>query len=58
MQDLVALKQKHGFYLVVDEAHATFVCGASGGGACQQEGVCQDVSMILFYNYVTCNSHF
>lgn len=29
----------YGFMLVVDEAHATLVCGVNGGGICEQEQV-------------------
>lgn len=36
---LVALKRKHGFLLVIDEAHATLVCGPRGGGAAEAAGV-------------------
>ena len=27
LHGLVSLRRKHGFLLVIDEAHATFVCG-------------------------------
>ncbi|CAI7832458.1 unnamed protein product [Closterium sp. NIES-54] len=36
---LAALKAKHGFLLVLDEAHATLVCGSKGGGAAEEMGV-------------------
>lgn len=37
---LAALRRKHRFLLVVDEAHATLVCGPAGGsGACEMLGV-------------------
>ncbi|GJP52762.1 hypothetical protein CLOM_g11846 [Closterium sp. NIES-68] len=36
---LAALKVKHGFLLVLDEAHATLVCGSTGGGAAEEMGV-------------------
>ncbi|CAI5961039.1 unnamed protein product [Closterium sp. NIES-64] len=36
---LAALKAKHGFLLVLDEAHATLVCGSTGGGAAEEMGV-------------------
>ncbi|XP_078431364.1 8-amino-7-oxononanoate synthase-like [Wolffia australiana] len=32
MLELVELRKKHGFLLVVDEAHTTLVCGKTGGG--------------------------
>ena len=43
MQGLVALKRQHGFLLLVDEAHATLVCGENGGGGCQAAGVSDEV---------------
>jgi 8-amino-7-oxononanoate synthase len=39
LKGLVALKQKHGCLVVVDEAHATLVCGPGGGGATEAAGV-------------------
>eukprot|EP00879_Flechtneria_rotunda_P023441 GHRR01024794.1.p1 GENE.GHRR01024794.1~~GHRR01024794.1.p1 ORF type:complete len:455 (+),score=151.56 GHRR01024794.1:262-1626(+) len=39
LQGLVALKRCWGFLLVVDEAHATLVCGTHGGGAAEMMGV-------------------
>lgn len=36
---MVGLKKKYGFMLVVDEAHATLVCGPNGGGVCEQEQI-------------------
>jgi 8-amino-7-oxononanoate synthase len=42
---LAALKQKHGFLLVVDEAHATLVCGPTGGGVAEAAGVAGDVDV-------------
>ncbi|KAG9452945.1 hypothetical protein H6P81_005849 [Aristolochia fimbriata] len=35
MVELVNLRKKHGFLLVVDDAHGTFVCGKSGGGVAE-----------------------
>ncbi|CAL4981041.1 unnamed protein product [Urochloa decumbens] len=42
LPELVKLRKKHGFLLVVDDAHGTLVCGDNGGGvpemfACQNE---------------------
>jgi 8-amino-7-oxononanoate synthase len=45
LQGLVALKRRFGFLLAVDEAHATLVCGANGGGAAEMMGVEQDVDV-------------
>jgi hypothetical protein len=39
VQGLVSLRAKYGFLLVVDEAHATLVTGAHGGGAAEAAGV-------------------
>lgn len=35
MTELSKLRNKHGFLFVIDDAHATFVCGRSGGGAAE-----------------------
>lgn len=32
MPELIKLRKKHGFLLVLDDAHATLVCGENGGG--------------------------
>ncbi|KAL4451868.1 hypothetical protein ABPG75_007530 [Micractinium tetrahymenae] len=42
---LAALRRKHGFLLVVDEAHATLVCGGRGGGAAEMFGVASEVDL-------------
>ena len=39
LQGLAALRQKYGFLLAVDEAHATLVCGSRGQGAAAVAGV-------------------
>ncbi|XP_073123906.1 8-amino-7-oxononanoate synthase-like [Henckelia pumila] len=36
MTELEKLRKKHGFLLVIDDAHATFVCGKTGGGAAEK----------------------
>ncbi|CAI5535926.1 unnamed protein product [Closterium sp. Naga37s-1] len=41
------LKAKHGFLLVLDEAHATLVCGSTDGGAAEEMGVKPAVSMCV-----------
>lgn len=38
-QALRALKAKHGFLLLVDDAHATLTIGASGGGSDDTAGL-------------------
>jgi hypothetical protein len=44
-QALARLKARHGFLLVVDEAHATLVCGERGGGAAEMLGVADAVDL-------------
>uniref|UniRef100_A0A2P2J849 Aminotransferase class I/classII large domain-containing protein n=1 Tax=Rhizophora mucronata TaxID=61149 RepID=A0A2P2J849_RHIMU len=34
--ELVNLRKKHGFLLVIDDAHGTFVCGEHGGGVAEE----------------------
>ncbi|KAG1666762.1 hypothetical protein FOA52_004598 [Chlamydomonas sp. UWO 241] len=45
LRALAALRARHGFMLVVDEAHATLVCGDTGAGAASAAGMshCVDV---------------
>lgn len=45
LPELVRLKQKHGFLLVIDEAHATLICGSGGGGAAEAAGVSGQVDV-------------
>lgn len=42
---LAALKRRYPFLLAVDEAHATLVCGPSGGGAAEALGVSREVDV-------------
>ncbi|MEW5298964.1 MAG: hypothetical protein WDW38_004877 [Sanguina aurantia] len=42
---LAALKARHDFLLMVDEAHATLVCGEHGGGAAEAMGVAHHVDV-------------
>jgi 8-amino-7-oxononanoate synthase len=42
---LVKLKREHACLLVLDEAHATLVCGDRGGGVAQASGKCADVDV-------------
>lgn len=37
--DLIALKEKYGAYLLVDEAHALGAVGRTGRGICEEQGV-------------------
>ncbi|KAG2427191.1 hypothetical protein HXX76_010910 [Chlamydomonas incerta] len=45
LRGLAALKRRHGFLLALDEAHATLVCGAGGGGAAEAAGVADQVDL-------------
>jgi len=45
MKDLAGLRRRHGFCLAIDEAHATLVCGHSGGGAAEAAGVGNEVDI-------------
>lgn len=45
LQGLAALRRRYGFLLAVDEAHATLVCGASGGGAAEMMCVAADIDV-------------
>jgi 8-amino-7-oxononanoate synthase len=47
LQELVALKEQHGCLLMVDEAHATGLFGANGGGLIEQEGVVAEVDLAM-----------
>lgn len=39
LPELVRLREKYTFLLIIDEAHATLVCGENGGGAAEMFGV-------------------
>jgi 8-amino-7-oxononanoate synthase len=43
LESIVALKRQHGAVLVIDEAHATLVHGAEGGGVAEAAGVAGEV---------------
>ena len=45
VERLARMKRDHGFLLVLDEAHATLVCGSRGGGVAQRHGACADVDV-------------
>lgn len=45
--ELAELRKKHGFLLVVDEAHGTLICGKNGGGATEEFGCENDVDIII-----------
>ena len=44
---LVQLKQRYGAILIVDEAHAFGCMGENGAGLCQQQGVLDQVDIIV-----------
>jgi len=39
LPEIVNKRSKYGFLLIIDEAHATLVCGKNGGGAAEMFGV-------------------
>ena len=45
LRELVALKEKYGAWLMVDEAHATGVCGKNGRGLAEESGVGRHVEI-------------
>jgi len=47
LRELVRLKERHGCLLMVDEAHATGVFGANGGGIIEEEGVADGVDLAM-----------
>ncbi|KAF7836329.1 8-amino-7-oxononanoate synthase isoform X1 [Senna tora] len=47
MTELANLRQKHGFLLVVDDAHGTFVCGKNGGGVAEEFNCEKEVDLCI-----------
>ncbi|KAJ8437647.1 hypothetical protein Cgig2_018437 [Carnegiea gigantea] len=47
MVELARLRKKHGFLLVIDDAHGTFVCGRGGGGVAEEFGCEDDVDLCI-----------
>ncbi|MEN8142984.1 MAG: 8-amino-7-oxononanoate synthase, partial [Thermodesulfobacteriota bacterium] len=47
LREIAALKDKYSCLLMVDEAHATGVFGANGGGVIQAEGLEQEVDVVM-----------
>ena len=46
LKEFVAVKKKHGAYLLVDEAHSMGVMGKTGRGLLEREGVDADVDFV------------
>ncbi|KAF2289224.1 hypothetical protein GH714_030003 [Hevea brasiliensis] len=47
MVELVKLRKRHGFLLVIDDAHGTFVCGKNGGGVAEEFNCERDVDICV-----------
>lgn len=47
LQALADLRSKYGFLFIVDDAHASLVFGASGGGAAEAAGVTSEVDVVV-----------
>ncbi|KAJ1406755.1 Pyridoxal phosphate-dependent transferase, major domain [Sesbania bispinosa] len=47
MVELAELRKKHGFLLVIDDAHGTFVCGQNGGGVAEEFNCEKDVDICI-----------
>ena len=47
LKELIFLKEKYGCLLMVDEAHATGLFGANGGGVIEEEGLSTQVDIAM-----------
>lgn len=47
LREIVELKQRYGFRLYVDEAHAFATCGPQGAGYCAQEGLGEEADILV-----------
>ena len=47
LPELVKLRDRYGFLLLVDEAHATGLFGANGGGVVEADGVGDQVDLVM-----------
>jgi len=45
LKEIVALKEKHGAWLMVDEAHATGIYGTNGRGVAEEQGVAESIEI-------------
>lgn len=47
LAEIVGIKRRHGGYILVDEAHSFGVMGATGRGLAEEQGVENDIDIIL-----------
>jgi 8-amino-7-oxononanoate synthase len=47
LREIVALKERYGFFLYVDEAHTFGFYGDRGAGYCHEQGVVKDVDFLM-----------
>lgn len=47
ISELVELRKKHNFLLVIDDAHATLICGENGGGVPELYGCENDIDICV-----------
>ncbi|XP_062092204.1 8-amino-7-oxononanoate synthase isoform X2 [Humulus lupulus] len=47
MTELVKLRKKYKFLLVIDDAHGTFVCGKNGGGVAEEFNCEKDIDICV-----------
>ncbi|KAF6149877.1 hypothetical protein GIB67_008598 [Kingdonia uniflora] len=47
LPELAELRKKHGFLLVIDDAHGTLVCGMNGGGVAEQYNRESDIDICV-----------
>ncbi|XP_028117223.1 LOW QUALITY PROTEIN: 8-amino-7-oxononanoate synthase-like [Camellia sinensis] len=47
MSELAKLRKRHGFLLVIDDAHGTFICGKNGGGVAEEFNCESDVDICI-----------
>ncbi|XP_028807309.1 8-amino-7-oxononanoate synthase isoform X2 [Neltuma alba] len=47
MVELANLRKKHGFLLVIDDAHGSFVCGKNGGGVAEEFNCEREVDLCI-----------
>ncbi|KAI3840062.1 hypothetical protein MKW92_025917 [Papaver armeniacum] len=47
IKELAELRKKHGFLLVIDDAHGTLVCGKNGGGVAEEFNCESDVDICV-----------